>query len=254
MAVPALAAAARKHGVTVRQGCAARLLETQGGRVSAVVTEQGTIRAPSVLLAGGAWSSLFCRRHGIELPIGIVNATACRTTPAPESRWVLSHWPPPRWPLHAGAAQPRQGGVVAGSISLCPDLLADLQAPPEGLGKSFFDQFVRGTNWRFSTNLHRSRPRACAIPRQICRSSARLDQVKSRIEGHRSRGGLGRHDRSYARHHFGDFSHRNNAAFSLATRFSGHGFGIGPAAGKLAADIVTGDATAGRSLASRGKT
>jgi len=28
------------------------------------------IRTPSVLLAGGAWSSLFCRRHDIELPIG----------------------------------------------------------------------------------------------------------------------------------------------------------------------------------------
>ena len=27
--------------------------------------------------------------------------------------------------------------------------------------------------------------------------------------------------------------------FFLATGFSGHGFGIGPAAGKLAADIVT---------------
>jgi len=54
-------------------------LETTGGRVSAVVTEKGTIRTQSVLLSGGAWSSLFCRRHGIELPIGLVNATACRT-------------------------------------------------------------------------------------------------------------------------------------------------------------------------------
>ena len=46
--------------------------------------EKGTIRTQSVLLSGGAWSSLFCRRHGIELPIGLVNATACRTTPGPE--------------------------------------------------------------------------------------------------------------------------------------------------------------------------
>ena len=28
----------------------------------------------------------------------------------------------------------------------------------------------------------------------------------------------------------------------LATGFSGHGFGIGPGAGRLAADLVTGDA------------
>src|SRR5262245_29134585 len=72
MAVPALAAAARKRGVTIHQECAARGLETKGGRVSAVVTEKGAIHAQSVLLAGGAWSSLFCRRHGIELPIGLV--------------------------------------------------------------------------------------------------------------------------------------------------------------------------------------
>ena len=84
MAVPALAIAARKHGITIHQDCAARGLETEGGRASAVVTEKGTIRTGAVLLAGGAWSSLFCRRHGIELPVGLVNATACRTTPAPE--------------------------------------------------------------------------------------------------------------------------------------------------------------------------
>jgi len=30
--------------------------------------------------------------------------------------------------------------------------------------------------------------------------------------------------------------------FFVATGFSGHGFGIGPAAGRLAADIVTADA------------
>ena len=78
------------------------------------------------------------------------------------------------------------------------------------------------------TNLHRSRPRACAIPRQICRSSARLDQVKSRIEGHRSRGGLGRHDRSYARHHFGDFSHRNNAGLSLRPASAVTDLALGP--------------------------
>jgi glycine/D-amino acid oxidase-like deaminating enzyme len=29
--------------------------------------------------------------------------------------------------------------------------------------------------------------------------------------------------------------------FFVATGFSGHGFGIGPAAGRLAADLVTGD-------------
>ena len=51
----ALAAGARRLGVKLFQNCAARGLETQGGSVSGVVTEKGTIRTSAVLLAGGAW-------------------------------------------------------------------------------------------------------------------------------------------------------------------------------------------------------
>jgi glycine/D-amino acid oxidase-like deaminating enzyme len=83
-AAPALAEAARGLGVTLHQDCAAWALETTGGRVSALVTEKGRIRAGAVLCAAGAWSSLFCRRHGIALPQAGVYATAFRTGPAPE--------------------------------------------------------------------------------------------------------------------------------------------------------------------------
>ena len=41
MAAPALAEAARRLGVAVLQGCAVRGMETQAGRVCAVVTERG---------------------------------------------------------------------------------------------------------------------------------------------------------------------------------------------------------------------
>ena len=54
MAAPAIATAARRLGVTIHQNCAARGLETEAGAVSAVVTEQGTIRTRTVLCAGGA--------------------------------------------------------------------------------------------------------------------------------------------------------------------------------------------------------
>ncbi|MFC7555784.1 NAD(P)/FAD-dependent oxidoreductase [Pseudoroseomonas wenyumeiae] len=80
MAAPALAAAARRLGVLLFQNCAARGLETKGGAIDAVVTERGRIRTQAVLLAGGAWSTLFCRRHGINLPQAMVNGTAFRTT------------------------------------------------------------------------------------------------------------------------------------------------------------------------------
>ena len=84
MGAPAIATAARRAGVTIHQNCAARGLETEAGKVSAVVTEHGTIRTQRVLCAGGAWSSLFCRRHGIDLPQLTVRASVLRTDPAPE--------------------------------------------------------------------------------------------------------------------------------------------------------------------------
>jgi len=66
MAVPAMAAHARALGAVLVQGCAARGLERRGGRVSAVVTEKGTVATDRVVLAGGAWSGLFARRLGLR--------------------------------------------------------------------------------------------------------------------------------------------------------------------------------------------
>ncbi|MDP3321118.1 MAG: FAD-dependent oxidoreductase, partial [Bosea sp. (in: a-proteobacteria)] len=81
LAVPAFAEAARRLGVTIHQDCAARGLETSAGRVSAVVTEKGTIRTSSVLVAGGVWTSMFCRHHGIDMPLAGVQSTSFFTAP-----------------------------------------------------------------------------------------------------------------------------------------------------------------------------
>src|SRR4029077_20786535 len=68
LAAPAIAAAARRHGASILQHCAARGIETAGGRVSAVVTEKGRIACQTAVLAGGAWSRLFAGNLGVELP------------------------------------------------------------------------------------------------------------------------------------------------------------------------------------------
>lgn len=253
MAVPALATAARKHGVTIHQGCAARGLETQGGRVSAVVTEKGTVRAQSVLLAGGAWSSLFCRRHGVDLPIGLVNLTACRTTPGPE--------------ITSGALgtdsycirRRLDGGFTLalrnrGTVELSPDLFRfartfwpTYKRRRGGLkvsfGRPFFNQIVRGTNWSFDRQspfeVERVRDPA---PDMSLVNSALAALIKSNPE---------LKDIEIAEAWGGTIDSTPDTipvispvdgmpGFFLATGFSGHGFGIGPAAGKLAADIVTG--------------
>src|SRR5947209_9995031 len=63
-AAPAIAAPARRRGATVMTGCAVRGIETAAGRVAGVVTEKGRIACQSVVLAGGAWSRLFCGNLG----------------------------------------------------------------------------------------------------------------------------------------------------------------------------------------------
>ena len=68
LACPAVAAAAIRKGAAVIQQCAARGIETSGGKVSAVVTEKGTIATSAVILAGGVWSPFFARSLGLELP------------------------------------------------------------------------------------------------------------------------------------------------------------------------------------------
>jgi glycine/D-amino acid oxidase-like deaminating enzyme len=254
MAVPALATAARKHGVMIFQGCAARGLETQGGRVSAVVTEKGTIRTSSVLLAGGAWSSLFCRRHDIELPIGLVNATACRTTPAPEITMgaLGTDFYCIRRRLDGGFTLALRG---RGTVEVSPDLFRyaktfwpTYRQRRKGLklsfGKSFFDQLMRGTSWSldkpspFETERVRDpAPDMSLVTSALAALIASNPELKG-IECAEAWGGtidttpdtipvISKVDAL--------------PGFFLATGFSGHGFGIGPAAGKLAADLVTGD-------------
>jgi len=84
MAAPAIAEGAKDKGVFLHQNCAARGLDIAAGRVRGVFTERGLIEASTVVAAGGAWNSRFCRHHGIELPIANIGGTALRTEPAPD--------------------------------------------------------------------------------------------------------------------------------------------------------------------------
>lgn len=254
MAVPVLAKAARKHGVTIHQDCAARGLETSAGRVSGVVTEKGTIHASSVLLAGGAWSSLFCRRHGIDLPIGLVNATACRTTPAGEitDGALGTDFFCIRRRLDGGLTLALRG---RGTVELTPDLiryartfLPTYRQRRKGLkisfGKPFLDQLLRGTNWRLDqpSPFEAERVRDPAPDMSLVEEAlAALVKANPNLES------IG-----IAEAWGGTIDTTPDTipvisavdtlpGFFLATGFSGHGFGIGPGAGRLAADIVTGD-------------
>jgi glycine/D-amino acid oxidase-like deaminating enzyme len=253
-AAPAFAQAARRHGATIHQQCAARGLEIEAGRVSAVVTERGPIRTSAVLLAGGAWSSLFCRRHGIALPIGLVNATACRTTEAPEITpgALGSESYCIRRRLDGGYTLALRG---RGTVELTPDLIRyarkfwpTYKETRKGLklsfGRAFFQHLRRGADWRFDqpSPFEAERVRDPAPDTELVNTA-----LAALVAAHPALKGIG-----VAEAWGGTIDSTPDAipviaavaklpGFFLATGFSGHGFGIGPAAGRLAADVVTGD-------------
>lgn len=93
LASPGLAIAAQRLGAAVFQQCAVRGLDISAGKVSGVITERGVIKTTRVICAGGAWTSMFCRRHGIDLPLGNVIGTAFRTTPVEQAIAVPLYTP-----------------------------------------------------------------------------------------------------------------------------------------------------------------
>lgn len=84
LAVPALARAARKLGAVVIEDCAVRTLDIEAGRLAGVVTEKGRVRCSQVVLAGGAWSTYFAANAGVALPQLAVRSTVARTEAAPD--------------------------------------------------------------------------------------------------------------------------------------------------------------------------
>ena len=68
----AMAEAARRLGVDVREGVTVTAVRGDGDRVRGVETSEGFIAAPIVVLANGAWSLPLAAALGIELPIATV--------------------------------------------------------------------------------------------------------------------------------------------------------------------------------------
>ena len=65
----ALAKGARNHGVKIYEDCKVNRIITEQGTAVGVTTEQGEIRAKTVVLAAGLWSRNLAADIGIDLPL-----------------------------------------------------------------------------------------------------------------------------------------------------------------------------------------
>ena len=64
-----LAKGARSAGVTIREGVKVTGVEVEGGRLRAVVTDQGRIACDQLLICAGQWSREIGRMAGVNIPL-----------------------------------------------------------------------------------------------------------------------------------------------------------------------------------------
>ena len=65
----ALSKGARQKGAQIFEDITVEHLDIHAGKIRAVLTDKGAIATDKVLLAGGMWSHLFAKAHGMTLPL-----------------------------------------------------------------------------------------------------------------------------------------------------------------------------------------
>ena len=250
-AVPALARAATRRGVRIFTNCAVRTVETEGGQVAGLVTERGAVKCRAIVCAAGAWTRLFCRNLGIDVPQLGVTASVLRTTAAPLiTQSAVS--------CGGVAFRRRQDGgyTVAGRgairFDLVPDAIRQLRAfiPGFRLTRRNMKIRVSGAFWRDLKMPSRWGPDEMS-PFERERTldpapdTAVLEKTLARWRGlYPQLNGVG-----IAESWAGFIETTPDAVpvmcavdapegLFVATGFSGHGFGMGPGAGLLMSELV----------------
>lgn len=80
-AAPYMVQAAQALGAHAVEHCAVHDVDITNGRVSAVHTEKGLIRCDAVVVAAGAWTALLLRKLGVVFPQAYVHASVAKTRP-----------------------------------------------------------------------------------------------------------------------------------------------------------------------------
>ncbi len=253
-AAPLIAQAVSARGGIVVQNCAARGLELESGRVSAVVTEKGTIRTKVAILAAGAWASSFCRQYGIRFPQASIRSS------------ILSIAPGAALPdaLHTADVSITRRGSGGYTLAISGHARVDPTPQQMRFATSFVPMFFKRRKALAPGGLegwlsgHETLGRwALDRPtpmekRRILDPKVDLRQTTRTLERARALfPGLDRYPVAAQWAGYIDSTPDGVPAIGetdevpgliLAAGFSGHGFGIGPGAGHLIADLVTGQA------------
>lgn len=253
LAVPAMARLARSLGASICEQTAVRALDVEAGEVKGVVTEHGRIRCRAVVLAGGAWTSLLLRNHGIDLPQLKVRASVQRTGPAPlisetamgDSSCAI------RRRADGGYTVARSGSY---SVDITPDSFrhfkhywpvfrADYNQMKLRVGRPFFDAWQQGRPWTEEdvspfekTRILDPQPDHAMLDDVMAAARISFPQLAEVQVAERWAGMIDvMPDAVPVMDEVPSI-----ANLLVAAGFSGHGFGFGPAAGHLMAQKVRG--------------
>jgi glycine/D-amino acid oxidase-like deaminating enzyme len=253
MAGPAIAHGARKKGANILTNCAVRGIETMAGRVSAIVTEKGRIVCDNVLLAGGAWSRRFLGNLDIPFPqLSVVNSVMrCAPIDTPLERSCSAGKFAIRKRLDGGYTISHRhlsvADIVPDSFRLFREFLPALKVDWSGLrlrlGRRFFDEARLKRRWALDETSPFEEVRildpepVSYILDEAAESLKDYFPVFRNMEIAQRWGGIidATPDAVPVMSEIAQLP-----GLFLASGFSGHGFGLGPGAGKLMADLVTG--------------
>lgn len=252
-AAPAIAAAARRKGAAILQQCAVRGVERTGGRVSGIVTEHGRIACNTVVVAAGAWSRRFLKDLGLTLPQLKVRASVMRTAPLDG---------PPESALWCGdfAFRKRLDGgynIANGHLNVVPIVpdsfrffarfLPALMMDAKSLKLRLDNRFLQEWQEAKPVPLDQVSPYEKTRVLDPQPDSRDLAKVLARLKKAFPAFAPARVVQEWA----GLIDVTPDAipvistvdsvpGLIIATGFSGHGFGIGPGAGRLVADLASG--------------
>ena len=251
LAVAAMAAAAVEKGVQIFTQCAVRGFETQAGRMSHIITERAAVACDGLVVAGGYWSRRFLMRHGIAFAqLGVVNSVM--RTCALDGPTISA----------SGAdfafRKRGDGGYTLAHrrlsvADLTPDyfrqfwkFIPALREDPAGfrirIGKRFITEAQLARQWKLDEISPFEKMRVLD-PEPV---NAILDESLASLRAH-----LPIFEKAQILQRWAgmiDVTPDTVPVISpvasipglyLASGFSGHGFGIGPGAAKLMADLIT---------------
>jgi glycine/D-amino acid oxidase-like deaminating enzyme len=252
----AFARAVMSRGGRIETNCAVLDIELQGGTggsVCGVVTDRGSVKAPVVIVAAGAWASRVLGWLDLEMPQMRIRGSVARSMP------VAPLTPVAAWTPSVGFVQRKDGCFTIGGLDISDH---DVSLESLRYARYFFKDLIKH---RHMIRLHFGHPFLLDLVGRLPGSGAMNDPLR------RARIGNARPNTRRIMKCFDNFcdlfpaigdtpmkkawaghidvtpdmlpvidGEAGPRGLLVAAGFSGHGFGIGPGAGQMIAQLVNG--------------